>query len=212
MRTLDGLSTLWPKCGQKFLAITFLLNFCHTNCFVSEFEIWLSRFNRPLMSAFCLQHATFPWANSRDAISPLSMLHAPAFLHIQHQSTHSQFQYTYFNTSNPALDLSFHRHAVMSCHRNSSSNRAHVPCGNIFLLGNPPPPRPNTELGRPTLFSSPFTTLGPPTPWPFMSSGSSPTFTYSSKVLLSTTPGAPRHHLTDHPRAQPWYRSLQDCP
>ncbi len=94
-----------------------------------------SRFNRPLMSAFCLQNATFPWVNSRDAISPLIMQHVPAFLHIQHQSTHSQFQYTYFNTSNPALDLSFHRHAVMPCHRNSSSNRTHVPCGFIFLLG-----------------------------------------------------------------------------
>jgi hypothetical protein len=44
LRSLDGLPTLWPKCWQKFLAITFLLNFCHTNCFNSQFEIWLSTF------------------------------------------------------------------------------------------------------------------------------------------------------------------------
>ncbi len=41
LRTLDGLSTLWSKSGQRFLEISFLLYFCHTNCFVSEFEIWL---------------------------------------------------------------------------------------------------------------------------------------------------------------------------
>ena len=41
LRSLDGLSTLWQKCGQWFLGNTFLLNSCHTNCLSSQFENWL---------------------------------------------------------------------------------------------------------------------------------------------------------------------------
>jgi hypothetical protein len=86
-----------------------------------------------------------------------------------------------------------------------TTSKSHCSC-------HPPPPRPHTELGRPTPFSSPFKTLGIPTPRSFTSSGSSPIFTYSTKMLLSTTPDTPHHHLPDHPRAQTWHRPLQDFP
>jgi hypothetical protein len=35
-----GLLEFWPKCQHRFLVITFLVNFCHTNCFISEFHFW----------------------------------------------------------------------------------------------------------------------------------------------------------------------------
>ncbi len=39
-----GLLAFWPKCQHRFLVITFLVNFCHTNCFISEFHFWFLGF------------------------------------------------------------------------------------------------------------------------------------------------------------------------
>jgi len=36
-----GLLAVWAKCQHRFLVITFLFNFCHTDCFISEFHFWL---------------------------------------------------------------------------------------------------------------------------------------------------------------------------
>jgi hypothetical protein len=42
-----GLLVFWPKYQHRFLVITFLLNFGHTNCFISEFDFCLRIGIRP---------------------------------------------------------------------------------------------------------------------------------------------------------------------